>query len=167
MSGGRSVVASWRDAVRDSELDRTAKLVAFVLSTYMDGDGRAYPSMATLAEGASLGLNRATTRAAVARLESARFLDLFRSRGRGSHHYAATFPTEHLGRSVTERFRASNRTLQGLQPNVLDVHESAESAESVTADDGRPEDGRTSSVKFDPDAVALAAAKEASKRDAA
>ena len=167
MRGERPLLASWRNAVRDSELDRTAKLVAFVLSTYMDGHGQAYPSMSTLAEGASLGLNRATTRAAVARLESAGFLDVFRSRGRGSHRYEATLPTEHPGRSVTERFGPSNRTIPGLQPNAQGVHESAESAESVTADDGRLEDGRTSSVKFDPDAVALAAAKEASKRDAA
>jgi hypothetical protein len=45
-----SPVIFWRTAIRDSSLPRALKLVAFVLSTYMDakGDG-AYPSAKTLA----------------------------------------------------------------------------------------------------------------------
>jgi hypothetical protein len=59
VSGGRKgLVAVWRDAVRDSDLDRTAKLVAFMLSTWIAGRGLAYPSKATLAKGASLGEGR-------------------------------------------------------------------------------------------------------------
>jgi len=49
--------AGWRNTVRDCrELASTSKLVALVLSTYMNGDGRAYPSKTTLAAGTSLSL---------------------------------------------------------------------------------------------------------------
>jgi hypothetical protein len=49
----RSLVVVWRDAVRDSKLAATTKLVAFVHSTYMDAFGMHSKSRARLAEGAS------------------------------------------------------------------------------------------------------------------
>jgi hypothetical protein len=62
----------WRKVLRDSSVDRTAKLVGFVLATYMDSGGLAWPSRDTLAAGASI-----TSRAvdlAVPRLEAAGLL---------------------------------------------------------------------------------------------
>jgi hypothetical protein len=81
----------WRDTVRDSDLDKTAKLVAFVLSTYIDSDGRAFPSQDTLAAGASLS-DRAVAMA-TERLERAGFLIIERSRGLRSHRYIVALPT--------------------------------------------------------------------------
>lgn len=62
----------WRDAVRDSDLPSTAKLVALVLSTYANGRGDAFPGRATLAGSASLS-DRAVD-AAIQRLELAGYL---------------------------------------------------------------------------------------------
>lgn len=78
MSGApKSRVKVWRDAVRDSELDRTAKLVAHTLSTYFSANAASVerpPSRATLASGASL-CDRAVD-AALARLETEGFLEI-------------------------------------------------------------------------------------------
>ena len=70
MSGRKSLGNAWRDAIRDSDLDRTAKLVAFVVSIYMNGQGWAFPSKATIAEGCNLDSIR-TVDVAVQRLERA------------------------------------------------------------------------------------------------
>jgi len=64
-----SLPLAWRNAVRDSDLDSTAKLAGHTLSTYMTGRGLAYPSRETLARGASLALRSvdAASEAAVLR----------------------------------------------------------------------------------------------------
>ncbi len=87
-----SAVIVWRDALRDSRLNSTAKLVGLVLSTHMTagGDG-AYPSQDTLARETSLE-KRAIYRA-TRRLEEAGFIAVTWSRGRASHRYRATLPT--------------------------------------------------------------------------
>jgi hypothetical protein len=60
----------WRNAIRDSEmLDRTAKLVCFVISTYMNGKGVAYPGKETIARGAGLGKGRRSVDGAIDRAE--------------------------------------------------------------------------------------------------
>ncbi len=80
MSGGRkSLAAVWQDTVRrdSTDLDRTSKLVGYVLSTYFDGQCqtvRTPPSRATLAAGASIS-DRAVDKALV-RLEQAGFLTI-------------------------------------------------------------------------------------------
>jgi hypothetical protein len=79
----KSRVAVWRDAIRDSDLDRTAKLVAYTLSTYMSAAGKAWPSRATLALGASIS-DRAVD-GAIGRLVGAGFLLVNRSDGGRSH----------------------------------------------------------------------------------
>jgi hypothetical protein len=83
------LVAVWRNTIRDSGLDKTAKLVAFVLSTYMDAHGRAFPSKATLASGASLGEGRRAVDKAIVRLEEAGLLHVTRSKGRRPFQYRA------------------------------------------------------------------------------
>jgi hypothetical protein len=82
----------WRNAIRDSELDRTAKLVAFVISTYLNGAGTAYPAKDTIARGAGLGSGRRSVDQAVDRIEQAGYLEVTRSKGRRSFFYRATLP---------------------------------------------------------------------------
>jgi hypothetical protein len=93
MSGERHPLAEWRDSVRDADrevLDRTAKLVAFVLSTYMNGAGHAFPGKRTLAAGASLSKRAVDT--AIAKLEEEGFLTITHSRGHHRHSYQAVIP---------------------------------------------------------------------------
>ncbi len=108
----KSLVAVWRDAVRDSdELDRTAKLVAFCLSTYMNGHGFGWPSQDTLAAGASI-TDRAVYSATL-RLESTGFLEIERSRGRSSHRYAPRCPQQRTPFAVQ-----SGPTANGTPPTA-------------------------------------------------
>ena len=88
----KSHVAVWRDAIRDSDLERTAKLVAHTLSTYMNAAGAAWPSRQTLARGSSIS-DRAVD-SALTKIVSAGFLLITRSDGGRSHtnRYAALIP---------------------------------------------------------------------------
>jgi len=81
---------AWREAVRESQLDKHTKLVAFVLSTYMNASGGAYPSKATLARGGSL--SERGVDAAVNRLSSSGFVIVGRRRGRQGFTYDAVIP---------------------------------------------------------------------------
>jgi hypothetical protein len=129
----RAQLAEWRDALRDSELDSTAKLLGFVLSTWWDRNGRgAFPSKPTMA--AASGLSKRAVDGAVNRLETAGFIDVSRSRGRTSNRYSATLPTV----QPPARLNGPNRASDDSQPcksRPLTVQvaapESAESAESV------------------------------------
>lgn len=82
----------WRNAIRDSDLDRTAKLVCFVISTYMNGKGEAYPAKETIASGAGLGKGKRSVDQAVNRIEAAGYLGVERFKGRRSFRYLATTP---------------------------------------------------------------------------
>lgn len=44
----------WCDAIRDSHLPANAKVVAFVMATYMNARGECWPSRATVARGAGV-----------------------------------------------------------------------------------------------------------------
>jgi hypothetical protein len=136
MSRRKSLVAVWRDAVRDSkELDRTAKLVAFCLSTYMNGNGNGWPSQDTIAAGGSI-TDRAVF-SATKRLEDAGFLVVERSRGRSSHTYVATLPltanavrrSEWATATSTAKGDARNPERHALNPERRSP-ESVKSAES-------------------------------------
>lgn len=144
MSGRKSLPAVWRDAVRDSELGPTPKLVAHTLATYMNGRGIAWPSRALLAEGASLGSGLRSVDAAVRTLEADGFLVVERSRGRSSHHYCATLPaTAHeMRRSewATAQQTTSNRA-SGASNGAPRAPESVESAESGARSRGASPDG--------------------------
>jgi hypothetical protein len=86
---GLSPVARWRNLVRDSGVDSTARLVAFVVSTYMHADGNgAFPSKATIARGCGLSSTRAVD-AAINRLEAAGLLTVHRSPGHAPNVYEA------------------------------------------------------------------------------
>jgi hypothetical protein len=81
----------WRDAIRDSDLDATAKLVAYTLSTYLNGRGEAWPSKETLAAGASK--SKRAVDGAIDRIAATGFLSVSKSKGRSSNRYQATTPT--------------------------------------------------------------------------
>jgi helix-turn-helix protein len=64
----------WRNAIRDSELDSTAKLVAHTLSTYMDSHCEAWPAKETLAAGA--GKSKRTTDVAIEQIADAGYIEI-------------------------------------------------------------------------------------------
>jgi hypothetical protein len=140
----KSLVAAWRDAVRDSALSTTAKVVAYTLSTYLNGRGTAFPSRQLLAEGSSLGVGLRSVDAALRELEMAGYLDIERSRGRSSHTYQAIVPsTAHpLRRSefATAQEKALNGA-RGASNRARGAHEDVEDVgsgalDAVAADSG-------------------------------
>lgn len=147
-----SLVVHWRNTLRDSDLDRTAKLVGFVLSTYMDGRGVAWCSKTTIARGASLGHNpgdnpgqrRGNTAvdAAIDRLEASELLIVDRKRGRRGFTYGAAIPrraegfkshadARDNGVEIPRGWDAKSHAELAEIPRHA-VGESAESAESVS-----------------------------------
>jgi hypothetical protein len=133
----KSLPAVWRDAVRDSQLDRTAKLVALVLSTYFNARAVAWPSRGTLARGASVS-DRAVD-SALARLEHAGFLLIERTTGgrQITNRYLALLPetANELRRSEWERANGATQTAKRSALNSEHPsQESAESAESGALD---------------------------------
>jgi hypothetical protein len=133
MSGRRSVSIRWRNAIRDSSLDRTAKLVAFVLSTFFNAAGYARVSKETLAAGGSV-TDRAVD-SAINRIEEAGFLTVARSNGGNgwTNEYFANilqpgtpFPVRPRKRGTARHVAGNATPLSGERRS----HESAESAES-------------------------------------
>ena len=113
MSRPKSIPAIWRDAIGDSELDSTAKLVAYALSTFMDRRGVCWPGRAALAQRTSSGLT--TVDRAVARLEKQRWLAVERARGRGrTNTYAALLSKKASERRISEWEKASIEPGKGV-----------------------------------------------------
>jgi Helix-turn-helix domain len=119
--------AVWRDAVRDSrELSATAKLVAFVLSTYMNRDGEAWPSRETLAFGCGLDVRNVTRNVSepLREAEDAGFLDYPDNKGgRGkSNRYRARLPASAENRRQAEWERATEeRALVAAEREELEA----------------------------------------------
>jgi hypothetical protein len=128
----RSFLASWRDAVADSPVSSTGKLVAHTLATWMNGNGRCFPSQREIARRASLGSDRSVLKA-TKELERAEFLKVIWSRGRGSHDYQATLPTSDGVRGPIVPNAAPNAPNLALHDTNLasGANESGESRESV------------------------------------
>jgi hypothetical protein len=125
----------WRKVLRDSSVDRTAKLVGFVLATYMDSGGLAWPSRDTLAAGASI-----TSRAvdlAVPRLEAAGLLKVERDyRGGRSkvNKYLAVIPETanavHIAEAETanrkqQTANATAQTAKAVHPKLKNKKKTA------------------------------------------
>jgi hypothetical protein len=85
--------SAWRDAIRDSDLDRTAKLVAYTLSTYMNSEGECWPGKDLLAR--KVPLAKRAVDGAIARIEQGGYLLVARSLGHASNRYYATIPSLH------------------------------------------------------------------------
>lgn len=96
-----SLPVKWREAIRDSGLPKTTKLVAYTLSTHLNSAGTAYPSIVTLARGSSLGRrdqkDNTAVKTAIARLEADGFLDVDRKRGQRGWFYTALIPRADVG----------------------------------------------------------------------
>lgn len=86
----RSIPVVWREALAESRLDRTAKLVGLVISLHMNANGSGFPGRQRIASWCSLS-DRAVD-GAVRRLEAAGFLWVERSKGRKSNRYHALLP---------------------------------------------------------------------------
>lgn len=124
----RTTLALWRDAVRDSRASRTAKLVAFVLSTYMNAVGHAWPGKETLATGCSLS-DRAVDRG-VNELEGLGLLRVARTRGgnnRPNHYSAAGYGSDsRTGKqSALSRERHAAKGESGSQEGLESVERGA------------------------------------------
>lgn len=77
----------WRQAILDSELRSTERLVALVLSTHMDRHGAScYPSLTTIAR--ESGVSRRTVLRALAALELAGLLSVMHRQGTVSKYFA-------------------------------------------------------------------------------
>jgi helix-turn-helix protein len=90
VSGRKSRLAVWRDGLRDSTLDPTARHVGHVLSTFMDARGFCFLKRETLAAGT--GYSVRTIERAIARLEGAGWLRVERGTGHRSNRYFAALP---------------------------------------------------------------------------
>jgi hypothetical protein len=149
----KPLVGVWRDALRDSGLGSTPKLVGLVLSTYLNGNGYGFPSRRTLAKGASLGVGLRSVDAAIGELERGGFLSVERSRGRSSHRYCITLPS-----TAHDVRRSEWATAQQTTPNGASAAsngaprapESDESAESRALHAAPALRGDAASAQFDP-----------------
>lgn len=158
----RSLTAAWRDAVRDSDLDRTAKLVAYTIGTYMNAAGVAYPSKALIASGATLGAGRRAVDTAIDRIEAAGLLEVRRTNGRTSFTYVARgcdvddrerrTEVRRSSESNVAPFDAQRRTNRRSTSHP-GATESAESAESVSRHGERAPSARADLSYLDDGAV--------------
>jgi hypothetical protein len=108
----------WRDAIRDAELDRTAKLVAFVLSTYMNGSGETFVGKETVQRKCGFASIR-TVDEAINRLEQPGFIEIVRSKGgQRPNHYLATTPQAPAGLTPhgDAGFNSKNPAISDQQP---------------------------------------------------
>jgi hypothetical protein len=141
-NAGRSFVMRWRDALRDSSLSPTAKLVGHTLSTYMNAAGETFVGKMTLARGASLSTKTKGSTAvtnAIERMRSAGFLAVTppttktgRPAGRRGYQYRALIPRQHEGLAQVIPLRDV-----GFQPPRDDE------PEIPREEDGNPTSGRT------------------------
>jgi hypothetical protein len=128
---GKSIPQVWRDVVRDSSLDSTAKGVAYSLSTWMSWRGYAFPARETIAAGA--GYTDRTVDRALRRLESAGLLHIDRTKGgkARTNHYLARFP-ETANRQRRSEWETAKQEIANSEADDLNSepvsHESAESA---------------------------------------
>jgi hypothetical protein len=134
-----SLLTEWRDAVVvDQRLDTTSTAVALVLSTFMNGDGVAWPSRETIGAGAKLKSVRSVDRA-IGIIESAGLLAIERSKGRRSHRYRATVqPTARLNspNGASDDTSTVHLTTPTAQPTAPEGFESEdESAERLTPEE--------------------------------
>jgi hypothetical protein len=123
--------AVWRDAVRDSELGSTTKLVGFVLSTYLNGSGLARhpgPGRQTLARGCSL-----TDRAVdehLRLLEAAGYLQVEWSKGGRSRTHGFTAVLPETANEVRRSEWGKGRTSRPERANVATRNGERRSPES-------------------------------------
>jgi hypothetical protein len=143
---------AWRTAIRDSDLDPTAKHVALTLDTYMNRHGIAWPSRASLATGT--GRTVSTIDRALRRLEHTGFLVVARSRGKRSNLYSASLPN-----SITRDTVAGDLTAALKGPTASPERSNSISGASLSRKEAvirsRPTDRSRDQEKIEPDPIAL------------
>jgi len=118
VSKARSPLATWRDAVRNSALPPTAKLVALALSTWMNRYGDCRPAKETIARGCSLSVRAVDS--TITALEAAGFLRVTRSKGRSTNRYKAATPHQVPGSTLQELQGSAPPTPQDVRGNPAD-----------------------------------------------
>jgi hypothetical protein len=126
----RSFLAGWRDAVADSNLGPSPKLVAFVLTTWMSGKGVCWPSKGLIAHRSSL--SERTVYTATRELEGHGFLSINWSRGHSSHTYTATMPNQATTAGSTRQMVHADLANDDTNPATV-AWESSESCERAAA----------------------------------
>jgi len=161
-------MARWRDSIFESDLDRTAMLVCFAIGRYMNAQGRAFPSRATIGRLSKLSV-RAVDQA-ISRAERVELLRVDRTRGRISNAYVATIPTANPGSPLTANdgspFRKSTANLATPNGESGDTQrrtpvrpKSFKATESPALNAGGSLEGAPASATFDPEEVARKAAE--------
>jgi DNA-binding transcriptional MocR family regulator len=161
---------AWRVAVRDSNLDPTAKHVALTLDTYMNSRGLAWPSRATLAE--ATGLSVRTVERALKRVSQSGLIIVIRGRGRTSNLYRANLRSSDTDVATNGPVVASQTTVVASQTTrSSDTHvarsrkkpyEAEERARTRTPEPRasagayRQHEGAPHKVTYDPAMAALA-----------
>jgi hypothetical protein len=135
----KGLSAVWRDAIRDSDLRATSKLVAYTLSTYANGRGGAYPARQTLARGSSLTVKAVDT--AIRDLETGGFLEVARSRGRRTNTYCLTLPATANEVRRSEWSTANVTTANGERRSPNGERGTPKSSESVRKPVGGAQEG--------------------------
>lgn len=150
---------TWWTAVRRSELPPTARLVALVLSTYMDPSGaRCWPAQTTVAEGAGLG--RRTVQRALGELHAGGFLEVRQyggpgtGRGQRPHVYVPTIPD--LCATGDAQERVTSAPPDGAEDDATSAPLTTTSAPLTTdqcaTGDARPHQDPTRDLTNDDDA---------------
>ena len=103
--GVRAPLAEWRDALRDSDLDSTARLAGFVISTYANASGLTFVGKELIAAGIAARSIR-TADEAVNRLERAGYLHVTRPLGGRPNRYLLTLPTPQSAARCTPQLAA-------------------------------------------------------------
>jgi DNA-binding transcriptional MocR family regulator len=113
-----SAVVVWRDAIRESDLRSSARLVALVLSTHMDRNGGScFPSLSTIARETALG--RSTVKRALDALQEAGFIERVSGGPTTPNRYRAGRPGVNLPLGSLER---RGRPTVGHEDVQEDVH---------------------------------------------
>jgi hypothetical protein len=134
----------WRNAVRDSGLDQSARAVAWTLDTYMDSNGVAWPSRASLAAGA--GCSVRTADRAIRRLEGLGFVSVRHSHGRKANTYYANLPNGDTRATVKRSPTATYATSNG---DTSDTRTRSTEQEDLRSRDQEP-------ARFDAEMLQLA-----------
>lgn len=145
-------------AIRASDLPPTARLVALVVSCYMDADGRnAYPSQETIARDSGLSLR--TVRTWIDRLIDLGWLTVAReSSGRSSRRYKATVPSGVAPAPLAESLVATD-AVAGQLTRCSEAAPTPDSLQDVVDDSRRISDEAQAAAAY-----GVAAARGAMRR---
>ncbi len=164
----------WCEAIGDSTLPKSVRLVAFALATFMNPEGVARPALATLA--ARAGVARSTAGEAVARMIGDGWLERLDGGGgsRRATTYRATLPA---GSVEPERLRTVRSGPDGSEPEPSEIGREPSGTEARTVRSGPdtnrrtdPTEGRSlrdklTAIGATPDEIAAVLRRHEARRD--